>query len=283
MQISCSIVCYHNAPEQIAQVLASVAASGIQVDLYVVDNSATDTLSKIARQFGATYIHLPQNPGFGAGHNVALLEAFKKNAEFHLVLNPDIRFGEDVIPQLVAYLQQHSEIGLVMPGIFYPDGKQQHLCKLLPNPVDLMIRRLFPTLFRLSGRLASYEMHASGYDKVMDVPALSGCFMLMRTSILRKTGGFDDRFFMYMEDVDLSRRIGRVSRTVYFPFVSVIHDYGKGSYKSLKLLYYHARSAILYFNKWGWFSDAEKQRANRAALQKIQSINSQSINSINNG
>jgi GT2 family glycosyltransferase len=278
MQISCSIVCYHNAPEQLAQVLASIVASGLLVAIYVVDNSATVALSKIAQRFGATYIHLPHNPGFGAGHNAALLEVFKTDAEFHLVLNPDIRFGANVIPSLVDYLQQYSEIGLVMPGILYPDGKPQHLCKLLPNPVDLMIRRFFPTLFKLTGRLASYEMHASGYDKVMDVPALSGCFMLMRTSILRKTGGFDDRFFMYMEDVDLSRRIGRVSRTVYFPFVSVIHDYGKGSYKSLKLLYYHARSAILYFNKWGWFSDAEKKRANRAAMQKIQSINN-----INNG
>jgi GT2 family glycosyltransferase len=273
MQISCSIVCYHNVPEQVAQVLTSVVASGHEVALFVVDNSPTDTLAPIVRRFGATYIHLPHNPGFGAGHNVALLEAFKKDTEFHLVLNPDIRFGENVIPTLAAYLQQHGEIGLVMPGIFYPDGKQQHLCKLLPNPVDLMIRRFFPTLFRLSGRLASYEMHASGYDKVMDVPALSGCFMLMRTSILRNIGGFDERFFMYMEDVDLSRRIGRVSRTVYFPFVSVVHDYGKGSYKSLKLLYYHARSAILYFNKWGWFSDAEKEAANRAATQKIQALN----------
>jgi GT2 family glycosyltransferase len=274
MQISCSIVCYHNAPEQIAQVLESVVAPSLEIALYVVDNSATDALSRIVQPFGATYIHLPHNPGFGAGHNAALQEAFKKESEFHLVLNPDIRFGENVIPALVTYMQTHAEIGLVMPGVFYPDGKQQHLCKLLPNPIDLMIRRFFPSLFRLSGRLASYEMHASGYDKVMDVPALSGCFMLMRTAVLRKAGCFDERFFMYMEDVDLSRRIGRLSRTIYFPFVSVIHDYGKGSYKNVKLLYYHARSAIQYFNKWGWFSDTEKATTNRAATQKIQSMNS---------
>jgi len=69
-----------------------------------------------------------------------------------------------------------------------------------------------------------------------------------------------------------------LARTVFFPFVSVVHDYGKGSYKNVKLLYYHARSAIQYFNKWGWFSDAEKTVTNRAATQKIQSTNS-----MNNG
>jgi GT2 family glycosyltransferase len=269
MGISCSIVCYHNTPEQVAQVLGSVVATPLEIMIYVIDNSATPALARVAHEFGANYIHLPHNPGFGAGHNVALQEAFKVNAEFHLVLNPDIRFADNVIPAMLTYLQQHSEIGMVMPSVFYPDGKRQHLCKLLPNPIDLMIRRFFPTLFRISGRLASYEMHASGYDKVMDVPALSGCFMLMRTSILRKVGCFDERFFMYMEDVDLSRRIGRAARTIYFPFTSVIHDYGKGSYKSLKLLYYHARSAIQYFNKWGWINDTEKKQANRMATQKI--------------
>jgi GT2 family glycosyltransferase len=216
MQISCSIVCYHNAPEQLARVLESVRSCQHALAIFVVDNSATDALSGIAQRFGATYIHLPHNPGFGAGHNVAIQQAFKENTEFHLVLNPDIRFGADVIPTLVEYLQEHGEIGLVMPNVFYPDGKQQHLCKLLPNPVDLMIRRFLPSLFRLSGRLAKYEMHDSGYDKIMDVPALSGCFMLFRTAILRQAGCFDERFFMYMEDVDLSRRIGRLARTVFF-------------------------------------------------------------------
>lgn len=271
MRLSCSIVCYRNLPEQIAQVLGSIDATRIDATLYVIDNSPTDDLARTAAQFGAIYIHLPHNPGFGAAHNVAMREAFKKNAEFHLVLNPDIRFAENVIPTLLDYMDRHGEIGLIMPNVFYPDGRQQYLCKLLPNPVDLMIRRFFPSLYRWSGRLAWYEMHSSGYDKIMDVPALSGCFMLMRTAVLQQTGCFDERFFMYLEDVDLSRRIGRLSRTVYFPYVSVIHEYGKGSYKSLKLLYYHARSAILYFNKWGWFTDNEKEAMNRMAIQKIQS------------
>lgn len=271
MRVSCSIVCYHNAPEQVRNVLDCVVSSNMDATLIVIDNSRDSSLSGIVEQYGARYFHLPRNSGFGAAHNVAIRMALEQGIDYHLVLNPDISFNQHVIPALVDYMEQHSDIGLVMPNVYYPDGQQQFLCKLLPNPVDLMIRRFFPIFYRVSGRLAWYEMHHSGYDKIMDVPALSGCFMLMRCAILRGAGIFDERFFMYLEDVDLSRRIGRLSRTVYFPYVSVIHDYGKGSYKSLKLLYYHARSAIQYFNKWGWFSDVEKETINRTAIQKIQS------------
>lgn len=271
-RISCSVVCYRNEPAQIARALGSAAASGIDVALYLVDNSPHDTLAAVARQFGATYIHLPHNPGFGAAHNVAIREAQARGVEYHLVLNPDIDFAAHVVPALVDYLDRQQDIGLVMPKVLYPDGSQQYLCKLLPAPVDLLMRRFCAGWYRNSGRLARYELRHSGYDKVMDVPALSGCFMLMRASVLRQTGGFDERFFMYLEDVDLSRRIGQVARTVYFPSVSVVHEYGKGSYKNFRLLLYHVRSAILYFDKWGWFDDAEREIVNRSAIQKIQSI-----------
>lgn len=271
--ISLSVVCYQNDPAQIAHLLSNVTASQLKVSLHLIDNSPQDALVAVARKFGASYIHLPHNPGFGTAHNIAIRQAMADGMEYHLVLNPDISFGPNVIPALLDYMNKHRDIGLLMPNVYYPDGQQQYLCKLLPSPTDLLIRRFFPTLYRYSGRLAWYELHQSGYDKIMDVPALSGCFMLMRTAILRETGAFDERFFMYLEDVDLSRRIGQVARTVYFPDVSVIHEYGKGSYKNWKLLFQHMRSAILYFNKWGWFSDTEKEAINRAALQKIQSTN----------
>jgi len=256
----------------VARTLASAVAADIEIALYLVDNSPQATLAPLARQFGATYIHLPHNPGFGAGHNVAIRDAQAKGVDYHLVLNPDIVFGGQVVPLLVNYLEQHRDIGLVMPKILYPDGRLQRLCKLLPGPVDLLMRRFCAGWYRQSGRLARYELHESGYDKVMDVPALSGCFMLMRAAVLRETGGFDERFFMYLEDVDLSRRIGRVARTVYCPLASVVHEYGKGSYQNVKLLLYHVRSAAVYFNKWGWFTDAEREAINQAAIQKIRSI-----------
>lgn len=273
MNISCSIVCYQNAPEQIARVLSCLAPfrkpNPLSLSVSLIDNSPRAGLSQVAEQFGAAYIHLPHNPGFGTAHNVAIRNILKTDTAYHLVLNPDTHFSEDVIPALVEFMESNRDVGLVMPDIRYPDGHRQHLCKLLPTPADLLMRRFLPTLYEYSGRLARYELHESGYDDIMDVPALSGCFMLIRTSVLRQVGGFDERYFMYLEDVDLSRRIGRVARTVYFPHVSITHDYVKGSYKNRKLLFHHIQSAIRYFNKWGWIKDTEKDRVNRSALRKI--------------
>ncbi|HYD60634.1 MAG TPA: glycosyltransferase family 2 protein [Noviherbaspirillum sp.] len=269
MSISCSVVSYHNPPEQIADVLRSVAATpGTAITL--VDNSRDDSLAVVARRYDARYLHRPDNPGFGAAHNLAIADALASGADYHMVVNPDVSFGSDVIPAMQAYMDMHPEIGLLMPDIRYPDGSRQHLCKLLPHPADLFVRRFLPSLYRLSGRLDAYEMRESGYDRVMDVPALSGCFMFLRTSVLRKTGGFDERYFMYLEDVDLSRRIGQIARTVFYPAVSITHAYQKGSYKSSVLLKRHIRSAVRYFNKWGWFFDAERSTMNRTALQALE-------------
>jgi GT2 family glycosyltransferase len=270
MRISCSVVSYHNPPEQIAHALQSVAASHVSVTLYLVDNSSDNSLEAIARQHGAEYIHLPSNPGFGAAHNIAIGKALAAGSECHLVMNPDVWFGPEVIPAMARYLEAQPDIALLMPDIRYPDGRRQTLCKLLPTPVDLIVRRFLPALYRWSGQLARYEMHASGYDRIMDVPALSGCFMLLRASVLRQVGGFDERFFLYMEDVDLSRRVGQVARTVYFPSVSITHGYQKGSYKNRTLLSHHIRSALRYFGKWGWWRDPERTRVNRQALQAVE-------------
>ena len=103
----------------------------------------------------------------------------------------------------------------------------------------------------------------------MEVPCLSGCFMFIRTKVLREVGLFDERFFMYMEDVDLSRRIHRRFRTVYYPAAAVYHEYEKGSYKSATLLAHHLLSAIKYFNKWGYVFDKERRDINERTLKHL--------------
>lgn len=156
-----------------------------------------------------------------------------------------------------------------MPRIEYPDGELQRLCKLLPTPFDLIFRRFLP--IKLVQQLINqrYELHNLAQDRLTDVPSLSGCFLLVRTSLLENVGGFDERFFMYMEDVDLVRRIGMQARTVYDPSVKIIHAYEKGSYSNKRLLRYHLESAIKYFNKWGWFFDHHRRLKNRDAIRQL--------------
>lgn len=159
-----------------------------------------------------------------------------------------------------------ADIGALMPKIIYPNGELQRLCKLLPTPSHLIFRRFVPSLRLRNYINDTYELNGLRQDLPSDIPSLSGCFLLVRSSVLQQTKGFDERYFMYMEDVDLIRRIGDIARTVYDPKVSVRHSYGKGSYRNRKLLYYHIRSAVKYFNKWGWFFDPVRATRNRQTL-----------------
>jgi GT2 family glycosyltransferase len=265
--VSCSIVCYLSRHDQVERLLAGVTTARPDLLVYLVDNSPTDAFRSLAGRFGVRYHHQPHNPGYARAHNWALRDAIAAGSAYHFVLNPDIQIPLDGIGKLLAYMEQHPDVGLLAPRVHYPDGRLQPLCKLLPHPIELLVRRFFPLLHRSSGRLARYELHASGYSRVMDVPALSGCFMLMRVETLARAGLFDERFFLYFEDVDLSRRIGRIARTVFVPHVAVVHDYARGSYRDWRLLWHHLVSAGRYFNKWGWLRDAERDRVNARTLR----------------
>ena len=96
--------------------------------------------------------------------------------------------------------------------------------------------------------------------------------MILRSELLRALGGFDEQYFMYLEDVDLVRRIGSVARVVYDPRVSVTHEYAKGSYRNKKLLGYHMISAFLYFTKWGWCCDSYRRNKNLAVISYLQKL-----------
>ena len=113
-------------------------------------------------------------------------------------------------------------------------------------------------------------MRNFSYDAIMDVPYLSGCCMFLRTEALKKVGLFDERFFLYPEDIDLTRRIHKHYRTVFYPYVSVIHQHERSSYKSLKMMRIHVQNMIKYFNKWGWIWDKERKTINKKILKQIE-------------
>ena len=263
--ITASIVSYHHRLNELKKVIDCVLAE--QVDkLYIVDNSSDDRLRELeGTSDRIRYIH-SINRGYGAGHNIVIQEAIELGSTYHVVVNPDIYFEKGVLKKLETYMDASSSVGLVMPRILYPDGELQYLCKLLPSPSDLLFRRFLPWKKYVEKKNRNYELRFTDYNQEMEVPSLSGCFMFIRTSVLKQVRGFDERYFMYAEDLDLCRRIGEVSRTMYYPFVSVFHKYEKGSYKNRKLLKYHICSVVKYFNKWGWFFDFERKKINKRIL-----------------
>jgi GT2 family glycosyltransferase len=239
----------------------------------VVDNSSTDrTVDIIAREFPGTGLIHSENIGYGAGHNKAIRKILENREEkpvYHLVMNPDVYFGAGVLEQLVDFMEANKDVGLVMPKIYYPDRRVQYLCKLLPTPFDLFGRRFMPGFLKafFKKRFDAYESRDRDYDQVMSVPHLSGCFMMVRREVLEKVGLFDERFFMYLEDVDLSRRIHAQFKTLYYPRVHIFHRYHQGSYKRFKHLKHHISSAVKYFNKWGWFFDNGRKEINNRAKE----------------
>jgi GT2 family glycosyltransferase len=248
--LSASIVAYKNSASILAQTIHSFLSSTNDSRLYIIDNSPTDQLKYLAYDPRIIYSFNAKNIGFGAGHNLALRKAINES-KYHLVLNPDVYFDENVLTKLYDYMEQDTTVGLVMPKVLYPDGRIQPVCKLLPSPKTLILRRFLTFLTSsLKKENYKYELHLSGYDKIIDAPFLSGCFMFLRTEALRTVGLFDERFFLYTEDTDLSRRIHKIYRTVFFPGATIYHYHERGSYKSLLLLWRNILSAVKYFNKW---------------------------------
>jgi GT2 family glycosyltransferase len=191
----------------------------------VVDNSPTDNLRAVCKDFPCNYIHNPSNPGYGAAHNIALKNSLDTAIDYHLILNADVVFSENVLFKIMTFMEDNKKIGQIMPKVLNSDGSIQRLCKLVPTPIDLILRRFLP--FRLSIKSRKrFELWESGYDKTMFVPYLSGCFMFIRCDALRRVGIFDERFFMYPEDIDLTRRIACEFDTVFYPDVEVVHEHG---------------------------------------------------------
>lgn len=264
--ITGAIVLYKNNEKVLLDAIQSFLNTSLNVRLYLVDNSPTDDLKNIINDPRVEYSHHPFNPGFGASHNYAIREAASL-AAYHLVLNPDIYFEKGVLESLVDYLVKNADIGVIMPKILYPDGSTQYLAKLLPTPFDFIIRRLLPFKTLMQKITNRFELRESGYNRIIDVPFLSGCFLIFRTDVLATIKGFDENIFMYTEDIDICRRIIQEKyRSVFYPGVHVYHDHEPKSFLNLKSFKAYLRSAVYYFNKWGWIFDKQRKEINNKTL-----------------
>lgn len=275
--ISASIVLYHTKIQQIQEVIRSYAPSKSR-KLYIIDNSERvhseyDLLKEIPY---VEYIFIGENLGYGKGHNIGIRKAIDEKTDYHIVLNPDLSFEPTIIDALIHYADQNLDVVYMLPKVVYPNGEIQYLCKLLPTPFDLILRRFLPNKGIVKKRNDRYTLKASEYNKIINPPCLSGCFMFMRTKALEENNLiFDERFFMYCEDFDLIRRLHRIGKTIYFPEVKIVHAHGKESYKNVGMLKTHIISACQYFNKYGWIIDKERNKQNKLILVEIQKINSE--------
>ncbi len=228
--------------------------------LYLVDNGPASAGERVAAAAAAWPAALGQatvlsghgNVGFGRGNNLALERA---QSDLHLVMNPDVEVDAGALAAAVAAFGEHPDVGLVAPAVFGGTGERQYLCKRYPSVWILFLRGFAPAFLRERFRstLHDYEMRdAIGEQFVKGVPIASGCFLLGRTALLQKLGGFDPRYFMYFEDFDLSLRAGREAALAYVPGARIVHHGGEAAGKGVKHVAWFARSAWRFFSRHGW-------------------------------
>lgn len=262
--LSISIVTYQPAPAQLAATLSTLdtALLALQsqenagIRLTLIDHSAQCSIEQPALRSTAscTVVHDPGNPGFGAGHNRVLAQPAQLG-EFHLVLNPDVELAADSLLTALAFMRAHPDCVLLSPAARNADGSVQRLCKRHPGVLDLALRGFAPRWLKqgFARRLAHYEMQdiADG-EPYWDPPIVSGCFMLLRSSVFRQLGGFDERFFLYFEDFDLSLRAARYGRLAHVPAVRIVHHGGHAARKGWRHILMFARSGLRFFHLHGW-------------------------------
>lgn len=245
--------------------------------IYLIDNSPVRWEEWQSPSDKVTYIwNKGENPGYGRAHNIAIRKSVYNHTELHLVMNSDILVKAADIDYLHELMLHNPQIGSLMPHVVYPDGETQYLCKLLPTPFGLFARRFLPERWtRRRNERYTLRRNAKGewvpdsYARMLNVPYLSGCFMLLRTEAVLQARLFDERYFMYPEDVDLTRTIHRNWLTVYCPDVTIVHNHAAASYHSPRMLWIHIVNMCRYFNKWGWLIDKERRLMNRLTLEQL--------------
>jgi GT2 family glycosyltransferase len=268
--LSVSLVMYCNDIDELSTAIKSALRSNLVGKVYLIDNSPTDSLKILCKLDlnRVVYLFQDNNLGFGRAHNIGIRLSQKEGFIYHLILNPDIEFQGNVLEQLYQYMESNNKCGMVSPKVFYKNGDLQYLCKMLPSAFEMFGKRLpFKSVQdRINTRL---ELHNFDYNHIMNIPYLSGCFMFCRVSSFEKAGLFDDRYFMYMEDLDLSRSFHKYYETIFYPEVNVTHGFRSESRVNKKLLIALIVSAIKYFNKYGWFFDSERKMINIKLLKRL--------------
>ncbi len=249
--VSGCIVTY-NSKDKISATITSVLENtkGVPFTLYIVDNASTDgTPDFIRKNFPDVVVVEPKtNDGFGAGHNKILPFLTSK---YHVVINPDIILNDDVITELCRYADGDDEIGLLSPDVRFEDGTKQFLAKRNPTVRYLGVHRFYDRKKPAGKLMTEYCMLDMPEDKPYPITNATGCFMFFRTELFREIGGFDERFFMYLEDCDIARRAAKKCKVLCYPMATVYHLWERESKVNKKLLLIHIKSILKYFLKWG--------------------------------
>ncbi|WKD85558.1 N-acetylglucosaminyl-diphospho-decaprenol L-rhamnosyltransferase [Polaribacter huanghezhanensis] len=244
IEISATIVVYNEDVETLQKTVDCFLKTPLPKKLYLVDNSPTDVLKEHFKQEEIVYLFTRKNLGFGKAHNLVIS---KLKSEFHLILNPDVTFSPQVLPNLIHELNHQGTVAMISPQVLYPNGELQYTCRKKPTFLELICRRL-----RIKKEFTQQQEYRNlDLSKPFYPEFIHGCFMVFKTQDFKNINGFDERYFLYLEDADICRKvILNQKKILYFPSEKITHLHQKASAKRLKLFYHHIISAIKYTKKW---------------------------------
>ena len=261
--VEVSMVTFKNSISLIEKNLREIlngSHEGISIAVNIFDNGVDRDLQLFCDRNNYNYHTVGRNIGFGAGHNY-IYKIRQSTGKCFLLINPDVEFNGCNLKIIVDFLFSDNSIGIVSPRLLNDDGSLQKTCRYLPSPISLFLRKVTGGLF------FSDEVCFADQTSIFSVPFIHGACFFIRSDVIEKIGLFDERYFLYCEDMDLCRRALSFYKVINFGTVAAKHSHARGSSKSLKLFVLHTRSALAYFKKWGFFVDKE-----RAALNKTQRI-----------
>lgn len=269
--LSVSVVVYKTDPAVLLATLRSVLAAAqfakssgrlSRLTIDVIHNAHSDAAfstligtimqEAAAQEAGFRLFEGHGNVGYGRGHNLSILQT---TADYHLVLNPDVTLSVESLAQGLQYLQQTPNVVALSPAVRDGDGNKQYVCKRFPSVLDFLLRGFAPGFIRnfFEARLARYEMRElSEQQASTNIPIISGCFMLFRTSVLQAVNGFDENYFLYFEDFDLSLRAHDKGALAYVPDIHITHLGGNAARKGIAHIFMFVRSGIRFYNTHGW-------------------------------
>ncbi|GEM_PF-96218 len=266
-----------------AACLASVdrarKASGLKVGVVIVDNaSAAYDAAKLAWKVlpDAAIVQRNWDAGYGGSVNIG---ARQLDADYLFILNPDTELGDEMLfGKLIAFMQAHPQAGIAAPKIIYPDGRLQETVRRFPDwQVPVLQRTKLGETPYGKKYLHRFLLRDIPHDHARMVDWAQGSALFLPMGHWKELGGFDDRFWMYFEDVDLCRRSWEAHRPVYYVADAVLqHAYGKASKRQGNLLHTlltnemaraHSVSFVKYLWKWRRSSEGSFASGRDAALR----------------
>ena len=228
-------------------------------EIIVVDNDSHDEsleyLEQMHKRGEITLVHSGSNLGYGRANNLGARYA---KGKYILVLNPDVSVEPDTLQKLVDYMEENKDVGIAAPQLFFFNGQIQDSCRRFMRPMDLVAKRTPLQRFKFfKNRLDEYVMNDYDHKATQEVDLVTGACFISPKEVFEKVGGFDDRYFLFMEDADLCRKMWLAGhKVVYYPAARALHYHKRLSGGNVlwllkqRVFWIHLHSAMKYFWKW---------------------------------